>query len=69
MKGDEQRSKSMMGNKNAKRVLSDDDRRMIRELYAEWQELTYRASLISPKSIAEKFDIHKSTFAKVVRVR
>jgi len=69
LKGDAQRSISMMGNKNAKRVLSDDDRRMIRELYAEWQELAYRASLISPKAIAEKFDIHRNTLDKVVRVR
>ena len=67
MKGDEQRSKSMMGNKNAKRVLSDDDRCMIRELYAEWQELTYQASLISPKAIAKKFGIHRNTLDKVVR--
>jgi len=57
----------MMGNKNAKPRLSADDRRIIRELYAEWQELTYQASLISPKAIADKFGIHRNTLDKVVR--
>ena len=67
MKGDEQRSKSMMGNTNARRVLSDDDRALIRELYDSWKVLQAQADAISPKQVAEKFGIHRNTLDKVVR--
>ena len=67
MKSDSERSISMMGNANASRVLSDDDRALIRELYDSWKVLRAQADAISPKAIAEKFDIHPNTLHKVVR--
>lgn len=57
----------MYGNKNAHRILTADDVRMIRELHAyKMAEVKKLNDTLSAAGLAEKFGVHVSTVEKII---